>query len=168
MDDPANGLFARRLRKPPRARPPVSGWKWINSIAKHVEAYFHGYMDPIEKALGPLVGKSLRYMVMDSWEAGMQNWTDDMIAEFTQRRGYDPRPYLPVLAGRVVGSAELSDRFLWDFRRTIADLLAEAHYGTMAELLRKRGWASTGSAGRLDGDSRRYAAHQEQSGCAHG
>ena len=107
--------------------------------AKDVEAYFHGYMDPIEKALGPLVGRSLRYMVMDSWEAGMQNWTDDMIAQFTQRRGYDPRPFLPALAGRVVGSADLSDRFLWDFRRTIVDLLAEAHYGTMDRLLKERG-----------------------------
>ncbi len=107
--------------------------------AKDVEAYFHGYMDPIKQALGPLVGASLRYMVMDSWEAGMQNWTDDMIAQFTRRRGYDPRPYLPVLAGRVVGSADLSDRFLWDFRRTIVDLLAEAHYGTMARLLKENG-----------------------------
>jgi hypothetical protein len=107
--------------------------------ARHVEAYFHGYMDPIEKALGPLLGKSLRYMTMDSWEAGMQNWTDDMIAQFQERRGYDPRPYLPALTGRVVGSADLSDRFLWDFRRTIADLVAEAHYGTMARLLRQKG-----------------------------
>jgi hypothetical protein len=107
--------------------------------ARDVEAYFHGYMDPIQKELGPLVGKSLRYMVMDSWEAGMQNWTDDMIAQFTQRRGYDPRPFLPVLAGRVVGSADLSDRFLWDFRRTIVDLLAEAHYGTMDRLLKEKG-----------------------------
>jgi hypothetical protein len=99
--------------------------------AKHVDAYFHGYMDPIKQHLGYLVGKSLKYMVMDSWEAGMQNWTDDMIQQFTQRRGYDPRPYLPVLAGRVVGSADQSDRFLWDFRRTIADLVAESHYGQM-------------------------------------
>ena len=107
--------------------------------AKDVESYFHGYMDPIQKELGSLVGKSLRYMVMDSWEAGMQNWTDDMIQQFAQRRGYDPRPYLPVLAGRVVGSADLSDRFLWDFRRTIVDLLAEAHYGTIDRMLKERG-----------------------------
>jgi hypothetical protein len=107
--------------------------------AKHVESYFHGYIDPIERVLGPLMGKSLRYVMMDSWEAGMQNWTDDMIAQFQSRRGYDPRPYLPVLAGRVVGSADRSDRFLWDFRRTIADLIAEAHYGTMSELLRQKG-----------------------------
>jgi hypothetical protein len=107
--------------------------------AKHVESYFHGYMDPIEKALGPLVGTSLRYMMMDSWEAGMQNWTDDMIAQFRNRRGYNPTSYLPALAGRVVGGADRSDRFLWDFRRTIVDLIAEAHYGTMADLLRKKG-----------------------------
>jgi hypothetical protein len=107
--------------------------------ARHVESYFHGYVDPIEKALGPLMGKSLRYMMMDSWEAGMQNWTDDMIGQFHKRRGYDPGPYLPVLTGRVVGSSDLSDRFLWDFRRTIADLIAEAHYGTMAGLLRQKG-----------------------------
>jgi hypothetical protein len=107
--------------------------------AKHVEDYFHGYVDPIKEHLGALLGKSLRYMLMDSYEAGMQNWTDDMIQQFTQRRGYDPRPYLPVLSGRVVGSADVSDRFLWDFRRTIADLLAEAHYGTMDKMLHKYG-----------------------------
>ena len=106
---------------------------------KDVESYFHGYFDPISQALGPLFGKSLRYVTMDSWEAGMQNWTDDMIAQFQKRRGYDPTPYLPVLAGRVVGSSEISDRFLWDFRRTLADMLAENHYGTMAELLRQKG-----------------------------
>ncbi len=107
--------------------------------AKHVEAYFHSYMDPIMERLGPLVGKSLKFLVMDSYEAGTQNWTDDMIEQFTRRRGYDPRPYLPVLAGRVVGSAEISDGFLWDFRRTLADLLAEAHYGTMARMLHQYG-----------------------------
>lgn len=123
-----------------RAGTPVGSGLEVDKLnAKHVESYFHGYMDPIEKALGSLVGKSLQYMMMDSWEAGMQNWTDDMIAQFRKRRGYDPTPYLPVLLGRVVGGADLSDRFLWDFRRTIVDLIAEAHYGTMADLLRKKG-----------------------------
>ena len=78
-------------------------------------------------------------MTMDSWEAGMQNWTDDMIPEFQQRRGYDPTPYLPVLAGRVVESADVSDRFLWDFRRTLADLYADEFYGTMDNELHKMG-----------------------------
>ena len=56
----------------------------------------------VAQALGPLMGKGLRYIIMDSWEAGMQNWTEDMPGEFRKRRGYDPTPYLPVLAGRIV------------------------------------------------------------------
>ncbi len=119
--------------------PAGSGLEVDKLNAKHVEAYFHGYMDPIENSLGQLMGRSLLYMLMDSWEAGMQNWTDDMIAQFRKKRGYDPTSYLPVLSGRVVGNSDLSDRFLWDFRRTIVDLIAEAHYGTMADLLRKKG-----------------------------
>ena len=84
------------------ATPAGSGYEVDKLGAKYVAAYFHGYMDPIHQALGDLTGTTLRYMTMDSWEAGMQNWTDDMIAEFRQRRGYDPTNWLPVLAGRVV------------------------------------------------------------------
>lgn len=111
-----------------------------------VEDYFHGYMDPILKTLGPLTGKTLQYMTMDSWEAGMQNWTNDMIREFRERRGYDPTPYLPVLTGRVVGSAQVSDRFLWDFRRTLADLYADSFYGTMEKMLEQQGMKSYAEA----------------------
>jgi len=114
--------------------------------AKYVAQYFHGYMDPIKQNLGDLVGTSLRYMTMDSWEAGMQNWTDDMIGEFQRRRGYDPTPYLPVLAGHVVESADVSDRFLWDFRRTLADLFAGEFYGTMESELKKLGMGSYSEA----------------------
>lgn len=114
--------------------------------ARDVEDYFHGYMDPMLHTLGPLAGTSLRYMTMDSWEAGMQNWTDDMMAQFRERRGYDPTPYLPVLAGRVVESADVSDRFLWDFRRTLADLYAEKYYGTMEKMLRAQQMGSYAEA----------------------
>lgn len=119
------------------AIPSATGLEVDKFSAQDVRDYFHGYFDPIHQALGDLAGISLRYMTMDSWEAGMQTWTDDMIAEFKQRRGYDPTPYLPVLTGHVVESADVSDRFLWDFRRTMADLYAEKYYGTMESELRK-------------------------------
>lgn len=111
--------------------PAATGLEVDKFNAQDVRDYFHGYMDPIREHLGDLVGSSLRYVTMDSWEAGMQNWTDGMIADFKRLRGYDPMPYLPVLAGRVVESADVSDRFLWDFRRTEADLYASQYYGTM-------------------------------------
>lgn len=113
---------------------------------KHTESYLHGYIDPLEKSLGPLFGKSLRYVLLDSWEAGMQNWTEDMLSEFRQRRSYDPTPYLPVLTGRVVTSAEVSDRFLWDFRRTLADMFADNHYKVASDFLHQRGIKTYGEA----------------------
>lgn len=121
------------------APPSGSGYEADKLSPKHMEAYYHGYFDPLAEALGPLFGGSLQYVMMDSWEAGYQNWTDDMIPQFQSRRGYDPRPCLPILTGRVVGSAQLSDRFLWDFRRTLADMWADCHYGVMANLLAKHG-----------------------------
>lgn len=121
------------------APPSGSGYEADKLNPKAMEAYYHGYFDPLAQALGPLFGQSLRYVLMDSWEAGYQNWTDEMIREFRQRRGYDPTPYLAALTGRVVESAEASDRFLWDFRRTLADMWADYHYGGMADLLKKQG-----------------------------
>ncbi len=123
-----------------RPAPPTgSGYEVDKLSRKYVTEYFHGYFDPLAQALGPLFGKSLRFVMMDSWEAGMQNWTDEMIPEFHHRRGYDPTPFLPVLLGHLVDSSEVSDRFLWDLRRTLADMFAEEHFGTLAELLRQKG-----------------------------
>ena len=44
-----------------------------------------------------------------------------------------------MFTGRVVDSPAVTDRFLWDVRRTIADLFAENYFGHFAELCRKRG-----------------------------
>ncbi|MEZ4992162.1 MAG: glycosyl hydrolase [Saprospiraceae bacterium] len=112
----------------------------VDKLSKeHVLSYIQQYLDPIKAQLGPLYGKSLQYILLDSWEAGMQNWTEKMPEEFLQRRGYSLLPYLPVLSGRIVGNAETSDRFLWDFRRTLADLFAENFYSVMTEYMHKQG-----------------------------
>jgi hypothetical protein len=128
------------------APPEATGYEVDKLSRKHVTAYYQDYLAPIAEATGPLLGKSLQYLLVDSWEAGMQNWTEEILAEFATRRGYDPRPYLPVLTGRVVDSGEASERFLWDFRRTIADVLADVHYTMPAEQLRQRGLKLYGEA----------------------
>jgi alpha-L-rhamnosidase len=121
------------------ASPEATGYEVDKLSSKHVNDYVKTYVDMIAGALGPYFGKSFRYFLMDSWEANNQNWTENMIGDFQMQRGYDPTPYLPVLTGRVIESADVSDRFLWDFRRTIADLLAENHYGVAARYFRQRG-----------------------------
>jgi len=121
------------------ASPEATGYEVDKLSKEHVQDYVKTYVNMISGTLGPYFGKSFRYFLMDSWEASNENWTEDMIQEFQKRRGYDPTPYLPTLTGRVIGSAEGSDRFLWDFRRTIADLLADNHYGAATEYFKKFG-----------------------------
>jgi len=89
--------------------------------------------------IGPLAGKTLKYLHDDSWESGEPNWTPRMRREFQARRGYDPLTYLPVLAGKVVDSAEISKRFARDYRRTLADMVADNHYGHFRDLARRSG-----------------------------
>ncbi len=117
----------------------ATGYEVDKLSAQHVGDYMKTYVDMVSSALGANFGKSFRYFLMDSWEVGVENWTDNMIPEFQARRGYDPTPFLPVLTGRIVESSEVSDRFLWDFRRTIADLLAENHYGVATKYFNQFG-----------------------------
>jgi hypothetical protein len=107
----------------------------------HVRAYVDAYLAEYSNAVGPggLGANGIGFMLNDSFEAGPTNWTDDILQQFEARRHYDPLPFLPVLTGRVVQSAEASDRFLWDFRRTLADLVADAHYGEISRALKEHG-----------------------------
>jgi hypothetical protein len=116
--------------------------------AGYVKNYMNGYLDSYKETVGgDMIGKrGIRYVITDSWEAGAQNWTDNMIEQFTKRRGYDPRPWMPVLTGRVVESAQASDRFLWDLRKTIADLTADEHYGQVQASLKERGMGHYGES----------------------
>ncbi len=108
--------------------------------AADVKAYFTHYLDMYESATGGMMGKKgIQYIVTDSWEAGAENWTEKMMEDFKNRRGYSMVPWLPVLAGYVVQSSEASDRFLWDFRQTIADLITENHYNQLTKMLHERG-----------------------------
>ena len=114
----------------------------------YVKKYMDGYLDSYKQTVGAdFMGKrGIRYVITDSWEAGSQNWTDDMIAQFKKRRGYDPLPWMPVLTGQVVATAEASDKFLWDFRKTIADLIADEHYGQVQASLKERGMGHYGES----------------------
>jgi hypothetical protein len=106
-----------------------------------LDAHWAGFMQKVLEDLGPLAGqgRTLDNVLIDSYEVGGQNWTPQFRAEFRKRRGYDPLLYLPTLSGRVVDSPEVSERFLWDVRRTIADLFAENYYGHFQALCHQHG-----------------------------
>lgn len=130
------------------ATPEATGLEVDKLDRRFVKNYFEKYLDSYKQTVGPdLIGKKgIHYVINDSWEAGSQNWTDNMIAQFKKLRGYDPTPFLPVLTGQVVESAEASDRFLWDFRKTIADLTATEHYAELEDTLHEWGMAHYGES----------------------
>jgi len=103
------------------------------------DAMFNGLMGKLIADVKPLAGKTLVSTHIDSWETGSQNWTPKFRQEFLKRRGYDLLPFLPVLAGRVVESVAVSERFLWDVRQTVSDLLIENYAGRFRTLAHQHG-----------------------------
>lgn len=121
------------------ASPEATGLEVDKLDAGHVKAYFEHYLDQYKDATGGLMGnRGLKYIIIDSWEAGVQNWTDSMRVEFKKHRGYDMLPWMPVLTGQIVESADASEKFMFDFRKTIGDLTAENHYDQLTTILHNR------------------------------
>jgi hypothetical protein len=101
------------------------------------ESHWRQAVEPLLIAAKPY--HSLKTLATDSWELGGANWTEKFREQFIQLRGYDPVPWLPVVAGRIVGDRDRSTRFLTDLRRTVADLIASEHYDVFAEKARAYG-----------------------------
>lgn len=105
-----------------------------------VKLQFDNWFGEAIKQAGPeLAKKILKIFHVDSWECGSQNWSPGFAAEFKKRRGYDLLPYLPVMAGVPVQDAETSEKVLSDVRETIAELLVDNFFGTMAKLAHAQG-----------------------------
>jgi len=102
--------------------------------AAAMEAHFAETGAKLIADAGPLVGKTLQYFHVDSWELGQPTWTPKMREEFQRRRGYDPLLFLPAVLGATVDDSETTRRFLADYRRTAADLVAANYYGRLREL----------------------------------
>ena len=115
----------------------------LSPIAAKVQwdNYFKLIHDSLEA-----IGCPLKGLAMDSQEAGSQNWTAGYEKDFLARRGYDIRQYLPALMGYVVGSVKETDKFLYDMRRTIADMVSDCYFGTLDSLCREIGVDFTAQA----------------------
>ncbi|HPA19816.1 MAG TPA: glycosyl hydrolase [Verrucomicrobiae bacterium] len=104
-----------------------------------IEAHFNGFMARIMDRIPKEARQALNHVIIDSYEVGSENWTDGFHETFQKACGYDPRPWLPVLTGRIVGSAGQSDRFLWDLRRHVADRIATEYVGGLRDIAHRHG-----------------------------
>lgn len=122
--------------------PPIKGGQGLECDKMSREAtkiHFDSYAKKIIDRMKPLVGDTLNNFELDSYEAGKQNWTPKYREEFLERRGYDPLPWFPVLAGVTVGDADQTARFNRDMAKTISDLFVENHYEYLTELMNENG-----------------------------
>ncbi len=120
-----------------------SGLEIDTMSAAAMDAHFAETGAKLIADAGQLVGKTLQYVHIDSWELGQPTWTPQMREEFQRRRGYDPLLWLPAVVGRTVDDPVETRRFLQDYRRTAADLVAAHYYGRLRELTLKGGLVGT-------------------------
>ncbi|WP_437919947.1 glycosyl hydrolase [Sphingobacterium sp. LRF_L2] len=107
--------------------------------ASKLDDHFDAFIGNVLKRIPVNKRKTFKYMVADSYEVGSQNWTDRLFEKFHEIYGYDPLPYFPVLSGMPVGSVDASNRFLWDLRRLVADLVATEYVGGLRKIGNQHG-----------------------------
>jgi len=92
--------------------------------------HYEAFMGKLLQKIGtrnPSASGGWKMIHIDSWEMGAQNWSTNFRKEFKHRRTYDLLRYLPVYSGSIVGSREISERFLWDIRQTAQELVVLNH-----------------------------------------
>jgi hypothetical protein len=133
-----------RLKVP---SPNSDGLATDNFNAEATSAYIRHVTDRLEARLGDLRKTALTHLYLPSYEVRGAIWTDDFPEQFKVYRGYDPRPFLPALNGAVIENREITDRFLYDFRKTLGELLVDAYYRKASASARRVGLGVEAEAG---------------------
>jgi len=126
-------------------RPGMQGLQCDNMSVEAVTAQWNNYVRPICDTLAA-IGCRPSGVAIDSHEAGPQNWTKGFDKKFQTLRGYSLSKYLPALFGYIVGSKAQTENFLYDYRRTCADLISRDFFGALDSMARHDGLTLTAQA----------------------
>jgi hypothetical protein len=166
-DVPAGTWIVERLGMSPTgvrnapALPEATGYEIDKMSRTLVAGHFQAYLGKVLERIPASDRQAWKHVVADSYEVGSQNWTGGFAADFQRRYGYEAIPFLPVLSGRIVGTADQSDRFLWDLRRLVADRISSGYVGGLRDLSEKHGmrlWLENYGHWGFAGESLQYGA----------
>lgn len=160
------GMTPTRVVNSP-ASPEGTGLEVDKMSKRHVGSHFDAFLGQILERIPAADRKTWKVVVEDSYETGGQNFTDDFLKEFQQRYGYDPVPFLPVFKGHTIGSPDLSDRFLWDVRRLVADKVSYDYVGGLREISNKHGlttWLENYGHWGFPGEFLQYGGQSDEIG----
>lgn len=161
-----NGMAPTGVTNGP-ASPEGTGLEIDKMNSQHLQSHFDAFLGQILKRIPAEDRKTWKVVVQDSYETGGQNWTDGFIEKFKKDFGYDPKPYIPVLQGHVVGSADKSDRFLWDLRRFVADKVSYEYVGGLRKISHKNGlttWLENYGHWGFPGEFLQYGGQSDEIG----
>jgi hypothetical protein len=130
------GMTPTGTKNSPSA-PQGKGYEVDKANKELIQFHYSQFIGEFLKRIPEESKSAFKYVIADSYEMGSQNWTDGYEAKFEAKFGYNPKKYLPVFTGRIVGSVEESERFLWDLRRSIADAVAYEYTGGLRETSNK-------------------------------
>lgn len=119
--------------------PQGRGYEIDKASSELIRFHFEQFIGELLKRIPEENRSAFKYVIADSYEMGSQNWTDEFEHKFREKYDYDPVKYLPVFSGRIVGTTEESDRFLWDLRRLIADAVAYEYVGGLRAVSEEHG-----------------------------
>ncbi len=149
------------------ASPEATGLEIDKMSKEHIEAHFDAYLGEIIKRIPEQDRRTWKVVVQDSYETGGQNFTETFIEDFKQQYGYDPVPFLPVYSGMVVMNEDISNRFLWDVRRLVADKVAYDYVGGLREVCHKYGlrtWLENYGHWGFPGEFLQYGGQSDEIG----
>lgn len=130
-----------------------------------LELHYNSFIGDIIQHIPTEERTTWKYIVADSYERASQNFGDDFIEKFKERYNYDPVPFLLTYNGTVVGSQELSQRFLWDMHRFVADRLAYDYVGGLRKMANNDGfklWLEPYGHGGFPGESLMYGGQSDE------
>lgn len=130
------GMTPTGTKNAPSA-PQGKGYEIDKANKELVQFHYNQFIGELLKRIPEKSKSAFKYVIADSYEMGSENWTDGYEKKFEAQFGYNPKKYLPVFSGRIVGSVEESERFLWDLRRSIADAVAHEYVGGLREASNK-------------------------------
>lgn len=172
-DVPAGEWIIQRIGMTPTgmknspASPEGQGLEVDKMNRKLAQRHFDAYIGELLRRIPAAERTAFTRVVADSYEMGSQNWTDGMARSFRKAFGYDPTPWLPVLSGRLVGSADQSERFLWDLRRLVADRVAMDYVGGLRDACQPHGlelWLENYGHWGFPGEFLQYGGASDQIG----
>ncbi|MEH6307934.1 glycosyl hydrolase [Olivibacter sp. CPCC 100613] len=160
------GMVPTGVKNSP-ASPEGTGLEIDKMNHQHVIQHFDAFLGEIMRRIPAEDRKTWKVAVQDSYEMGGQNWTDDFIEKFKKQYGYDPKPYIPVMYGHVIESQDVSDRFLWDLRRFVADNVAYEYVGGLRDISHKHGlniWLENYGHWGFPGEFLQYGGQSDEIG----